>query len=138
MKNKLLIGLIIILILVAYMVIKNNENNISTQPIPTSQTNSEKEVAIEVVPKVLASGKEAIFQVSLNTHSVPLDYDLINIVKLTDDRGNIYQALSWDGGKGGHHLDGALSFPKILKGAKSINLTISQIGAVERNFRWSL
>lgn len=108
------------------------------QKVFAPQTDSQAEVTVEVAPKSLGVGKEVVFEVSLNTHSVALDQDFSKTSKLVDDLGNQYQVFSWSGGSGGHHLSGDLTFPKISGQAKSVELTISGIGGVERVFRWVL
>lgn len=101
------------------------------------QTNDLGEVNISVKPITLETGKEAVFEVVLDTHSVPLDFDLVKISKLADGEGNVYQPVSWTGGTGGHHLSGNLSFPPIPK-TKFIELSIFGINNIDRNFKWEL
>lgn len=113
-------------------------SRVSEQKAFASQTDSQAEVTMEVTPKSLEVDKEAVFQVTLNTHSVELDKDLAQISILMDDKGVKYQAVSWAGGTGGHHLSGDLTFPKISDRATSVELKISGIGGVERIFRWTL
>lgn len=113
------------------------QQQVVSKAFPT-QTDSRGEVEIEVTPKVLEIGKEASFQVTFNTHSVELDKDLTKVSKLIDDQGNQYEAVSWSGGTGGHHLSGDLIFPKISDQAKSAELLISGIGGVDRKFKWEL
>lgn len=103
-----------------------------------AQTDEQEGVSVEVTPQTLSAGSEAVFQVSLNTHSVELGEDLAAVSKLKDDKGNVYQANSWTGGKGGHHLSGNLTFPKISPQASSVELIISGVAGIERKFKWEL
>lgn len=104
----------------------------------STQTSTEGAVIVKATPKTLASGSEAIFEVVFDTHSVDLNYDVAGIAQLTDDIGNTYQPVSWTGGKGGHHLEGILTFPDIAKSAKKITLTIQDIDNKDRIFEWNL
>lgn len=103
-----------------------------------AQTKSFGAVDVEVIPEPLLVGQEAVFNVSLNTHSVELDYDYIQIANVTDDQGNSYRALAWDGGRSGHHLKGKLSFEALKEGIESIVLTISGIDNQTRSFAWRI
>lgn len=103
-----------------------------------TQTVSEGEVSVEVTPMVLETGKEAKFRVTLNTHTVELDYDLLKVSNLQDDKGNNVKAISWSGGSGGHHLTGELIFPAISGRAKSVKLTITGISGSDRKFSWNI
>lgn len=94
----------------------------SEEPLPQNQTGGEVEVTAE--PKQLIVGKEMVFAVSLNTHTVELDEDMARIVRVSDDRGREYRVVSWSGGKGGHHLSGELRVAALQKGAGRIKLTI--------------
>lgn len=149
-KNLLVVVAIVLVTLGAVFVSRNvrNDQAVQTQPQPVQQqpakksfpakTDSQGEVEIEVTPKILEVGKEVSFQVTFNTHSVELDKDLVKVSKLTDDQGNEYLPVSWSGGIGGHHLSGELIFPKISENTKSLELKISEVGGVERIFKWEL
>jgi hypothetical protein len=104
------------------------------------QSNSANSVNVDVVPIQLSPGKPATFEIRMNTHMVPLEYDLIAVSLLKDDQGHEYRATAWKGTPaGGHHRSGVLEFPAIAKGAKSIALYIKNIADVpERTFEWKL
>ena len=97
-------------------------------------------VRVDVVPVQLSSGKEVRFEVRMNTHSVPLNYDLIAISILKDDQGREYRASVWNGSPaGGHHRSGTLEFPAIAERTKSVTLYIKNIAGVpKRIFDWKL
>lgn len=107
--------------------------------LPT-KTNDENSVTIEVKPIDLSVGKPAKFDVAITTHQGSLDFDLTKISFLEDDKGNLYQAVSWEGSPpGGHHRSGTLSFPKFKEKTKFIKLTIKKVNNVpERVFEWNL
>lgn len=113
------------------------QENISKKGDFASKTDDQGEVSVKVSPKGLEVGKEAVFEVVLDTHFVPLDFDLTKISKLTDDQGNVYQPISWSGGSGGHHLSGTLSFPQLPQ-TKFVEFSLSEINKIDRNFRWDL
>lgn len=94
------------------------------------------EVTVEITPVKLSVKDNMVFRVTLNTHSVALDKDLKEVSVLVDDRGREYQPTSWDGGVGGHHLEGNLLFSSLKDGAKSVTLTIREIDSVDRVFSW--
>ena len=103
----------------------------------TEQSDDQGEVTVEVMPVSLEPGKEVKLQVLIDTHSVELDYDLLKLAVLNDDKSNSLKPLSWTGGSGGHHLKGELIFPKISGSTKALELTIARIGGVDRKFKWS-
>lgn len=155
MKNNIKISPLIILgVAIGFSVLvigKNNQKNSSadnqTQSVqkvrtePTGyakQENQEAEVTVEVTPLKLSSKEDTEFAIVLNTHSVNLYKSLKDTSVLEDDGGNIYYPIGWSGGTEGHHIEGDLVFPPFSKDAKSVKLTIKQIGGVDRIFRWSL
>lgn len=108
------------------------------QEFLTKQSSDQGEVSIEVTPVSLEPGKEAKFDVVFNTHSVELDYDLLKVSNLRDDKGNSLTPISWSGGSGGHHLNGELVFPSISAKAISAQLIIVNISGFDRSFVWNL
>jgi hypothetical protein len=102
------------------------------------QTLSFGAVEAEVTPKQVTPSLPIIFSVSLNTHSVELDFDLPQITELKDDQGNIYQAKEWTGGQSGHHLSGDLTFENLKPEVKELKLTINSIDQIIESFVWNL
>ncbi len=151
MKKIILIvggGMLLILsIVIIYALNWNNasEPNKYLPPVEDSnkqyqtQSDNQASVTIDVIPKQLGIKEEKnIFFVSLNTHTVDLDFNFVKIMILSDDLGTVYSAREWTGGRGGHHLNGYIIFPKINPKAKQVKLQINDIGGVNRNFEWSL
>jgi hypothetical protein len=105
-----------------------------------TQSNNKGRVTVNVRPVQLVPGQPAKFEVRMNTHSVTLDYDLVSICTLKDDRGREYQPTNWKGSPpGGHHRKGILEFPELIGDAGKITLVIRQISNVpERTFEWSV
>ena len=78
------------------------------------------------------------YEISLNTHSVELDFDLAKIISLEDNLGNAYEADSWSGESGGHHLTGLLIFPPISSEARSVKMVVRGIENEVLDFEWTL
>jgi len=90
-------------------------------------------VTLEITPKNLNS-----YEVSFSTHSVNLDFNPTDVIKLKDDLGNVYDAISWSGGSGGHHLSGVVAFPEVKKEAKVITMIIDGVENEVLNLTWNL
>lgn len=139
-RNIIILSLIILVTAIVFLVFVVGKN----QQIPTAnseypkQENQEAEVTVEVTPLKLSSKEDTGFAIVLNTHSVNLDMSLKDMSVLEDDKGNIYNPISWSGETGGHHAEGKLIFPPFSKDAKFVKLTIKQIGGVDRIFKWDL
>lgn len=101
-------------------------------------------VVVEVTPLNLDSPDATLeFQVTLNTHSVELAYDLTQLAVLRDDQGNEVLPSAWEGPAGGHHVVGVLQFEgrADLMGpdVASLELELRDIAQVpSRTFRWEL
>jgi hypothetical protein len=105
-----------------------------------AQTNAENAVRVDVKPIQLAPGQPAIFEIRLNTHSVNLSYDLVQVCSLQDGQGKVYQAKAWKGSSpGGHHRSGVLEFPELKGKPQTVKLIIRGIADVPaRVFEWKL
>ena len=114
---------------------ENINNNESTQIEWETKTDSQGDVTISVTP--IALGVETwVFNVSMETHSVPLNEDMTKVAVLIDGGGKEYNPLDWTGAPpGGHHRDGTLVFGAIKPLPKSFALKIN-IGGIERIFSW--
>jgi len=105
-------------------------------------------VRITVIPLNLRDPGDTLdFEVALDTHSGDLDLDLAATAVLRAEGGQEVKALAWDGGRGGHHLRGRLSFPArdpaglplIREGVRALELTLRDIGGYpEHRFRWEV
>jgi hypothetical protein len=101
-------------------------------------------VEFAVTPLNLGDPGETLdFEVSMNTHSVDLAWDLASLSTLRTDTGLEVHGLSWPGSSG-QHVGGALRFPSqvdgraLLEGAAQVTLVIRDAGAPERVFTWVL
>lgn len=105
-------------------------------------------VRVTVTPLDLAAGGETLaFEVALDTHTGDLAFDLADRAFLRTDQGQEVKALAWDGGQGGHHLRGRLSFPArdpsgrplLREGVRVLELILRDIGgSPELRFRWEV
>jgi YHS domain-containing protein len=104
------------------------------------QTSDENSVRVDVKPVALIAGKPAVFEIRLNTHSVNLNYDMLEVSTLQDSEGKIYKAVEWKGSPlGGHHRRGILEFPKLGGIPQSVKLILRRIAGVsERSFEWKI
>jgi len=91
-----------------------------------------------------AAGDTLDFEVTMNTHSVDVAWDLAARSVLRTDTGVEVQAVSWPIGSG-HHYSGTISFPgrtadgaSILDGATVLTLLIRDTDVPERVFIWEL
>ncbi len=108
---------------------------------------SDQQGAVEFVITPLnlsAAGATLDFDVSMNTHSVDLGWDLAAQSTLRTDTGLEVVGQTWPVG-GGHHYAGTLSFPattpdgqRLLEQAGTLTLTIRDTDVPERSFIWDL
>lgn len=103
---------------------------------PAPQQKTLGVVDIEVTPRLWQGNRQPAFEIALNTHSVELEYNLTEIIKLTDNLGNTYEPLEWNGGSGGHHLRGEMTFERVRGDPSSLTLTISGIDGQTESFTW--
>lgn len=115
-----------------YFISKSPENTIQKTTSFQTLTNNQNNVEFKITP---LSANE--FQIAMDTHSVDLDFDLVQISTLYDDFGNSYKPIKWEGSEpGGHHRSGILGFPAIDKNAKSVKLVITD--SIRREFEWKI
>jgi len=104
----------------------------------TPQTKTMGAVEVEVKPVSTQPGKDIVFELSMNTHSVELNYDYTKITTLTDDLGNSYKPTKWTGGSSGHHLSGQLIFAPFPGNTKELTLTLDGVDNKIESFSWQL
>ena len=148
--KKLIIGLSLALILITFSLV--NKSRIEKPEIGKpeirsaaianlpAKTNNQSGVTFEVTPLDFSFENPVKFEIKIDTHSGSLDFDLIKISTIEDDKGNKYQPLDWQGPPpGGHHLEGILIFPKLNSEVKYIKLSIRDINQNSPLiFEWSL
>jgi hypothetical protein len=110
-----------------------------------ARTDAQGAVEFVVTPlNLTAPGETLDFDVSMNTHSVDVSWDLAAQSVLKTDTDLEVKGLNWPVG-GGHHYAGTLTFPaktadgkSLLEGAKKVTLTIQDAAAPVRIFEWEL
>lgn len=142
------VGMILLAVLFAISFPKNYEkvtlqqNNTTEKIVKTfsSQENEGGEVTVIVTPQILEVGKQPKFKLEFDTHSVNLDFDVSQVVALTDNRDRKYTNAIWEGSPpGGHHRNGILIFNEQLKETSKIKLVITDVAGIkERVFEWKL
>lgn len=141
MAKQIIIGFLLgILALVAFFAVtfkKATAPETETLPSRASERNG-----IEFLATVAEfdSKNPVKFEVTIDTHSGSLDFDLAEVSTLEDDKGNQYEPISWEGSApGGHHRSGKLIFPRLESGAGYLTLSIKDDPSLEaRVFEWDL
>lgn len=118
--------------------IVNQEQSTSTKSNWETKTVEQDDITVTIIPiDILSQSKEWKFDVVMNTHSTELQNPMESAV-LVDDNGKEYKPIAWDGPTEGHHMNGILTFDQIIPIPKSVELKVSGIGDVVRNFVWEL
>lgn len=103
----------------------------------TATSDSERKENSEAGVTIIAVylGNNA-FEIKMDTHSGSLDYEMAKISYVRDRKGNIVKPEKWDGGIGGHHFSGTLTFPK-FDDSRGFELVIQDVAEVkERVLKW--
>lgn len=106
-----------------------------------TQNDSASGVTVAVTPGNLGTdAKTWDFHIVLDTHSQDLSDDLAKSAVLTDEKGNEFKALAWEGAApGGHHRSGVIKFDGVSPRPQMLELRINRPGeAKARIFRWDL
>ena len=106
-----------------------------------TRTSMENGVSISVTPlEVGAGAKSWNFEVTMNTHTTPLEQDLTKLSLLVDAAGARHAPTAWKGDPpGGHHRKGVLEFAPLAGSPQFVELQIRDVGSTEaRTFRWQL
>lgn len=125
--------------LVQEQITADSQQTSATQKWET-KTEEQASVTVVVTPLDLSSqSAEWKFDITLSTHSVELDQDMIEVAILTDDSGKEHSPARWEGTPaGGHHREGVLVFSPITPTPKSVELKIIGIADVIRILKWEL
>jgi hypothetical protein len=109
-------------------------------PALAAITNDAGGIRVVVKPKAVAAGGAWEFEVTMDTHTKPLDADLTKTATIVDNAGRNYIPFAWQGdAPGGHHRKGALRFSAPSEQIKSFELQIQGLGGEsKRAFQWTL
>jgi hypothetical protein len=116
----------------------------SAQPLPAasafqSRTDDSSGVRVLVTPRALTAGAMTWdFDVVLDTHTRPLDEDLVAATALLNEKGQSTRPVSWQGDPpGGHHRKGILKFAAPAGNPTTFELQMKGVGGANlRTFRW--
>lgn len=144
----LIVLVVMSLIALSVFVYRNiNEKNRQDRDEPLSvqnryetKTDTQGSVTVDVTSQISAEDRQWKFAVVLDTHSIELDQDPLQVTILVDDQGREYRPISWEGaGPGGHHREGNLIFDAIIPIPKYIELKVKDIGSIPvRSFKWNI
>lgn len=145
MKKEITILLVIVLIGGLFIFYRSGSigQKILEQPISAklnweSKTNEEGSVVVTITPiDILSPSKEWKFDIAMNTHSIELQNPIETVI-IIDNQGQEYKPINWNGPTEGHHMNGTLTFNQVSPIPNSIELKISNIDDVEKNFIWEL
>ncbi|QDZ26796.1 hypothetical protein [Noviherbaspirillum sp. UKPF54] len=106
---------------------------------PAPQTSNENAVTVKVTPKNLA-GSTWEFDVTFDTHTQPLNDDLLKSAVLVSANGAQASPVSWQADPpGGHHRKGVLRFNALTPPPSVVELRINRPGESKpRSFKWEL
>jgi len=107
------------------------------QGTATARTSDANGVRIVIKPKNVADGAPWEFEVTMDTHTKPLDQDLTKNTVLLDAKQQRYTPTAWQGDPpGGHHRKGVLRFPAPAN-TNSFAIQMNDIGGPTKHvFRW--
>lgn len=109
----------------------------ATAVTAAAQTSNQGGVKITVEPLGFPRDGTWDFAITLETHTRPLDDDLVRTSTLIAD-GKPYRPLGWEGAPpGGHHRKGMLRFDAVTPLPQVVELQIHRTGeASPRIYRW--
>ncbi|MDO8601183.1 MAG: hypothetical protein Q7R46_00715 [bacterium] len=137
--KKIILIFIIGVVLTAGFIYIFKQNNSKNTVKPELKISQDGGVTFEVNLIDFNFNNPVKFDITVNTHSDSLDFDLTKISFLRDNKGGQYLPSNWEGdGPGGHHISGILSFPKLANQPKSIKLIIEDIIGRPRVLEWDL
>lgn len=136
--SEIIIGIILIATIISGC-LSDKESQTAT-PVPTSISTGDasnirvnSDAGVTITAEYLGNN---IFDIKIDTHSGSLDYDMVQLSYIRDNKGNIIKPDSWKGGIGGHHIEGTLKFQK-FDDNNGFELIIQDIAGVkERVLKW--
>lgn len=136
MKLKVIIIALLILISTAISGCLSGSEQTPEQTAPPADLSEQKENSEAGVTITAVYLGNNAFEIKMDTHSGSLDYEMAKISYIRDGKGNIVKPEKWDGGIGGHHFSGTLTFPK-FDDSRGFELVIQDVAEVkERVLKW--
>lgn len=135
MKTGRFIFLCVVIIAAILVVAKVSKRPPAVQNTLLLQTATIGNVTYKVTPKNLSRFSTSWdFEIALDTHTGSLDQDLVQQVRLSDNKAREYQATKWEGNPlGGHHREGVLRFQPLGSDVKSVTLKLNPGENMEEN-----
>ncbi len=135
LKISAVIGLIVVAL--AFVLVKPPAVTVTDGTVTLEAlSHTANAVTFSVLPEPIKASEAARFGISINTHSVELDFDVDKISKLVAD-GREIRPVKWEGaGLGGHHRSGTLIFPPLGTMPKNLRLVIQD--SATRIFEWNV
>lgn len=117
-----------------------NVTDFKTAAAYSAQTVEGGNVTVKVTPLKMETTAALEFEITMDTHSVELNDDMMKAVILRDDTDMEYMPTVWEGpGGGGHHREGKIKFAPLPMNTKSLTLVVKNVADVpERLFTWEL
>lgn len=141
LKIAIILGILIVIIsfLGTALLASTPQTQNTTKQLQTLSL-EENSVTFKITPEQSEIGKEIVFDIVIDTHTVDLGFDMTKISVLETDFGEEYFPVKWEGSDpGGHHRSGKLYFDKLQAQTKSVTLIIKDVANVsERKFTWEL
>lgn len=136
MKLKVIIIALLILISTAISGCLSGSEQTPEQTAPPADLSEQKENSEAGVTITAVYLGNNAFEIKMDTHSGSMDYEMAKISYIRDGKGNILKPEKWDGGIGGHHFSGTLTFPK-FDDSRGFELVIQDVAEVkERVLKW--
>ena len=136
MKLKVIIIALLILISTAISGCLSGSKQTPEQIAPPADLSEQKENSEAGVTITAVYLGNNAFEIKMDTHSGSLDYEMAKISYIRDGKGNTIKPENWDGGIGGHHFSGTLTFPK-FDDSRGFELVIQDVAEVkERVLKW--
>ncbi len=136
MKLKVIIIALLVLISTAISGCLSGSEQTPEQTAPPADLSEQKENSEAGVTITAVYLGNNAFEIKMDTHSGSLDYEMDKISYVRDGKGNLIKPNIWDGGIGGHHFSGTLTFPK-FDDSKGFELVIQDVAEVkERVLKW--
>lgn len=127
---------LLLLVILGWMFISTSNEQSTAESTPQMNFYESKSGEMGAVMVEITPVSPSKYEITLNTHSVDLDFDFTSIIRLEDDLGNVRTPKSWSGSSGGHHLTGTLEFSDINSDMVSATIIVSEIEDEVLSLKW--
>ncbi len=130
-----IIGIIFVALSFVMATANKPESTASSKVDLDALSKSQNQITFAVDPLGFGPSDYVKLQISIDTHTVDLDFDLPKISMLVYD-GKEYVPVSWSGPAAGHHMSGVLEFPPLGNLQKSLKLVVKNAANADWVFEW--